>query len=153
MKKFLITFLLLISCSNPNSEPGVFVDNAFITHLNSFYEAGIKRGYNTPNRTTIRFVEAVEGQILGFCDLSTRTIYIDKNKWYNKNIHSQELIIWHEMAHCQLGKVFHNSNVDSYGCPISILFPELWIEDIKTSDYCKNFYYTHKGEYLDELFR
>lgn len=69
--------------------------------------------YNYPNKTTIKFVDALPQQDwVGLCEqsvnfipiLSYWDIKVVKSEWNKLNESDKRLLIYHELSHCMLGK-------------------------------------------------
>jgi hypothetical protein len=71
-----------------------------------------------------------------------KTIQIDNAYWAKASDDEKEQTVYHELGHCILG-LDHNAALNSYGCPISIMYPYTFGNS--------NCYYYNKAYYYQEL--
>lgn len=92
----------------------------------------------------IRFGPMRGGEV-GQCwqfDDSTPTIVVDAEIWQLIGYYEREILVFHELGHCILGRE-HRNSLDDNGMPKSIMYKHLFNE---------YYYETYREKYLNELF-
>jgi len=62
---------------------------------------------------------------IGVCTVDesgNKVVHIDATYWNASNDDAREMLVFHELGHCAMGRV-HDVAVDKYGCPLSIMYP------------------------------
>jgi len=123
-----------------------YVDSQFRPLVLLFKEEAEIRGLkiDTKNITLIFDLVDDDPDTIGACYANFRKSYIriKTDTWYPMSPEEKEMLVFHELAHCVLGR--HHCEVEEENVPISIMSPRI----LTTLQY-KN----KRKEYLDELFR
>lgn len=143
--RFLILLLIFTGCS---TLPEPKTESVFQKYIDRF-EARLGRDVHTP----IEFDKEPEQGIAGTCyysDDDTR-ILINKNSWNRLNETQREILIFHELGHCEL-KIFGHNEVqfmiiNDEPCPLSIMRSQLF--SYREANEC---YKEFKEMYMEELF-
>lgn len=146
--------LLIIRCSDDNGGE-IIINPAFNSYVDSFIESGRVRGIDIDFSDTglsIQFGEvddqaAAECSELGSAFDGSHRIIISEEYWNQIDDLEREVIIFHELGHCELGRI-HDGQIFSNGDWKSIMrgFP------ISQKEPAVYFLGTRKNYYLDELF-
>ena len=148
--------LILISCGKEEHNEGVtlepVIEKEFLSYVQLFEKIG------KINKSSIRFsssedivlMENVIGRDLkGWCDINRRSIFIDKDGWIQFSADEKEVLILHELGHCEVGLKHNRALVritqesgNSWHREKSIMYPYV----ISGATYQK--YHT---EYLEQL--
>jgi hypothetical protein len=136
------------------------IDPAFIPYVQTFLFEAEKHGYavnkNLINGISMHFSNEVVLPQLAFCRIyrDNLEIHVLKNKWEDSNTAARELLIYHELGHCIMGKQHNDANIilsslehrnDNFGYtgPASIMnshaIPSAW-------------YAGNREQYLTEFF-
>lgn len=157
-----ITFCLALSffsCQqdliNPAQEeeqilgyPGV--DEALWIYFERFEEEAAERGLDidlTAEDLTGEIVDLDEDQVVGQCTYGTHItneVTIDRAFWNRANTFTRELVVFHELGHCQLLRG-HDESETQQGVCLSIMASG-------TTDCRTNYRTSTRDAYLDELF-
>lgn len=153
----LIVFLLalLLSCTTVNHNVVVveqykfnYIDSDFIPIVQMFVYEARSRGHsvdlNNLSMTLGSIRRKKTDRTVGYCvrdPMGGMVIKIHTTTWKAMDDYEKEELIFHEMAHCLIGRE-HCAKVDKDG-PISIMHPL-----VLNSKYYK----THREELVDELF-
>lgn len=152
MKMLLIAVLLLTGCSTCN-HPQWDMDPEFYDYAAQFYlEWDLLKGVTHPVADlSIRFapqkeLSAVAKNAVGVCDFDGN-IKILRSFWDKSSPSVREILIFHEMGHCVLGKkhtkkVFACPEVAD-GCAKSVMFPII----LSAKEYV-----AYRSYYMRELF-
>lgn len=153
IQRLCITGLVLLTtmaCSE--EEPYMmeeYIDIEMIPYFYTFEEEGRERGVE------VRFDESgitalfdrIDGSIAGQCtsnELGLREIKVDQTYWRRASDLERELVIFHELGHCYLGRA-HLDDSDAGGRCTSLMNSGL--------GNCRSAYSSSTREdYLDELF-
>lgn len=129
MKKLLVLSTLLLSACGaalPGTEQNdprtiVGVDPAFQSYVSSYVaDKHAPLAYDIP----IQF-SAQSGTTVAVCTRWSngyRQIQVDPTFWNSYSATKRKEVIYHELGHCDLNRD-HNTEVDSYGIPKSIMYP------------------------------
>ncbi len=151
MKYFFILLIALgFATGCGEDEPEIAIDPALQGILNDFAEEAASRGllvdYESLNLTA-RLQTVTRAGVAGFCSSSeegSREIVVDRNFWNFAVPIQQELVVFHELGHCILGRG-HRDDLDDMGNCVSIMHT--------TADNClDSFNSMTRSQYLDELF-
>lgn len=101
--------------------------------------------------SSIVFEDLGAGTTLALCryfksNPQARAIFIDKNKWYTLTDAQKEVLIYHEIGHCDLQQFVHRNDWMIDGCPYTIMRPEIFTPWEIIHCYTK-----HKKHYIREL--
>ena len=117
---FILTTLILASCSSMKTQRGSTDLYSLIKKFESIYNVNIR----IPVRLTKDL--AVKGKsVSGVCrieDGRTKMVELDKDAWDQKNISQKEKTLFHELGHCALLIWEHDNRRDRADCPKSIMF-------------------------------
>lgn len=139
----LITNLILTVACAPLKGFDKETDPEFYIYVDEFVKDGGLTGYSVP----INFGET-KPQDLGVCKMKTyngntyRKITINKDRWKYLSLDRRKFLIYHELAHCALGRR-HHDEMRRDGCPKSIM------HHYSITQYCID---KHERSYMDELF-
>lgn len=141
----LFTLLLNISCSTATTGR-IGVDSSILPYVERF-EAYLGHTIDDLHIELVRLNKTNRGHIAGVCNISKYDtnkyfIEIDEDYWYFYGDTKREMLIFHELGHCELNKQ-HNDVILSNGCPKSLMSPN------KFDIWC---YRDNKQRYLAELF-
>jgi hypothetical protein len=146
--------LILCKCIDDNAS-NVIVDSAFAKYVDAFIESGRSRGRDIDFSDTgldIRFGEVnqnagAECFELGNSADGSHRIRISEPYWNEIDELAREVMIFHELGHCELERI-HDNQLFSIGDWKSIMrgYP------IPNKDPAINFHASRKKYYLDELF-
>ena len=110
-----ISFTLLLSwgCSkdNTSSGPAYDVNPIFEPYVQQFIEEGKKRGVDIDFSDSGLKIELSEKELEfagGFCYLGEHHIVINKTVWQQGNEEYKTRLIFHELGHCELGRLHKN---------------------------------------------
>jgi len=135
LRFLIISFLLLMGCGTPFSISGPKVDPQFDSYVKTYLEHKSKyAGESEMNNISIVFA-SLEGNVVGTC-YYPGLIEIDATYWFNTSEAKREILIHHELGHCDLNIIWHRD-------PKSIMQPHI----IGSNEYVDN-----KDFYLNELF-
>ena len=147
---FIFTLLLVGSCrENPKKE--VIIPNDFVKYVDRFIEEGAKRGHEidfTDTGLLIEFRDAVDQESGGVCYLGQYHIQIEKFYWDDFNDIQKEGLIFHELGHCELGRLHRNDTLPNGE----------WASRMRGGDIAENASYvlnysgTRREHYINELF-
>lgn len=158
LPEYLILLLLTLSSSCVHGYLSSYEYNEFATveEISAQFEVeALKRGVilDSSNYTKIQLdwgFEKLSPEVrdaLAFCN-SDNEIHINAKMWnYDRN-DSREMVLFHELGHCMLGREHREDLIDEdkpNQRPVSIMYPRRSILSIST-------YRKYRTEYLDELF-
>ena len=120
-------------------------DDAFVPYVKEFEKVcKIKTG------SIVSFGNNFEKNVIGYCTPSNKNIKINKRYWDTATDYEKEMLIFHELGHCDLDRDhkegWYIQIVDGKEVariPISIMGAQLFYV---------NTYITHRDYYLEELF-
>jgi hypothetical protein len=137
----LVSILGLTSCAAPENTDGVFTQ-----YMQSFNAAASSVNSKAYAYVPITFGDTtVAGSdVVGLCYLSgSPRVLIDEDAWNTSSSPKREVVVFHELGHCVLGRQ-HRTDLSPDGSrPMSIMFP--YVLDADT-------YMQHRQEYIKELF-
>ena len=147
--------LLSIGCTTHNHKhitieqyKYAYIDSKFNPIIQSFIYEARSRGHSVDltnvSMTFSKIRSKKSNKTVGYCvrdPLGGIIIKINTSTWDKFGPYQQEELIFHEMAHCLIGRE-HCSKVDQRG-PISIMYPRILKE---------NYYKEYREELVDELF-
>ncbi len=122
------------------------IDPAFSGYLALFlYEGNNVTGYfpSLPKSLTIKFVPVLD-DYAGWCSRrgGEAIVTIDKREWEANSSTWREMLMFHELGHCVLGRG-HIDTLKPNGKPESLMHRSLFSE---------SYYRSNRQDYLDELF-
>jgi hypothetical protein len=136
-----IIFLLLFFCSCTNSP---YIEQPFEHYAKRYAKLhGIKL------RSSIVFGKLSQPQFVGYCTNfgnGTARVEIDRGYWNRASTAQKELLIAHELNHCEFGAVHNERIMSDYVCPESIMYPDTFTEQQIIKCYLPNRQY-----YLENL--
>lgn len=158
-----ILLLNLISCTLKQPEEqkqSLYIDPNTSKYVNEFVNSALKRGLLLD---TSNLVVVVVDQIpfinnpntIGFCSVSNKgpTVFIKSDFWFNRSEDDKELLIFHELGHCLLGKT-HTDGIskaqDKNLTSENILAPSSLMNTYHIGGY---WYGNNKEIYKDRLFK
>lgn len=120
------------------------IEDVFIPYVAEFEKLGDLYAAHV----SIQFGEIKQdnegGTILAYCYYSTNNIVVNPKSWVTLSAHAKEILIFHELGHCVLGRE-HDDRLDENKCAVTIMH-----SNIAPSRRC----YKKKREYyLQELFK
>lgn len=142
--------LLLAGCSMVNTfvierDSAPYVDSEFRSIVKLFHKEAAYRGFKLDNKNiSIMFdLDDDEPGVVGACFLSIRRSYIKikTETWPFLAAQEKEMLVFHELAHCLLGRQHCDQVVD--GDPISLMNSNILNTD---------FYIKKRTELVNELF-
>ncbi len=147
MKKYWIFLFILCSCRNENSDN--HIPNALSIHIENFQLEAEIRGfsYQIHEDVTFEFGNLEQEGAAGQCQYhsnQTNLIIIDENFWQRASNNLREMVVFHELGHCVLGRG-HDESKDNEGYCLSIMRSGL-------GDCRDQYNLSTREEYLDELF-
>jgi len=136
---FLLSFLLVNCAPIGEAITPMEIDSELLPYVNQYLDyKEYYTGSRSLKRMDIQFL-SIDGITVGQCSINGyghRRIKIDPVYWfYSTNTHQKEILMVHELAHCDLGLDHRHAR--------SILEPEL-------IDY--NHFLLHKDYYYKEIF-
>jgi hypothetical protein len=146
---YILLCLLALPACQPNNDLDDHIPNVdleLVPHFNQFKKEAQARGFNIDFIAT--GVSATIGQAhdhkVGLCYPNSKHIVIDANFWNTASHYSRELIVFHELGHCLLGRN-HRDDADANHRCNSIMRSG----DTSCFD---NYTETTRAHYIDELF-
>ncbi len=149
---FLSIFILFSSCSSEPEVPVFDVRADFVPHVDQFIEEARIRGHIidfTEFGLSIQFREELDKESTGVCFIGKHKIEIDRSDWNKLSDNSKEGLIFHELGHCELGRV-HVNRLLSNGEWASRMRGEPFADGSPTS--VINYSGRRRTYYIDELF-
>ena len=152
LKKLTALSLFLINCApvpdGTNQDPEVRVEDELYPFVLKFYEEAQSRGVYPPEDGLVVEKMRMENHILGVCYPALRIIRINSFYWDNINfsIQAKEAVIFHELAHCVLGRGHKETLMQTNEggrIPSSLMYPQF---------FSPHFYVANYQHYLQELF-
>lgn len=152
----MLVFILTASCGNfQRPEPAPGIDPELVEYVERFEEIAAEyhgEGYRIPKMNidigdTDGVFPTRPGDItLGWCKHGSRDkpprIMINEEEWQYMRDAKRELLMFHELGHCALGR-YHRNTATPLNIPVSIM--TTYIMDSDT-------YIQNKEYYMDELF-
>lgn len=140
--KVLISIVGIVFALHNFSKPP-YLELEVLTHVQEY-----ERICKCKVQTNIQFGDAINNNpyIAGMCTMFggvlPNNIYINKSYWTTLDYESQELLIFHELGHCQLFKN-HNEKLIPYSgsLPQSFMYPSIFY-----------YPYSYRSYYMKELF-
>ncbi|HUV84453.1 MAG TPA: putative metallopeptidase [Methanosarcinales archaeon] len=156
----ILALLLLIGCGtpiedlNPTKKDKKYevADKELESYINLFEEESKSRKAVSIDNLIVEYGNTADvGQgLLNLLDVTigvcysgsdTPRIVIDKSYWADATDTQKEVLMFHELGHCILGRG-HDTRLDNGKVPVSVMYPTIF-----------TFWYTKKRKYyLDELF-
>ncbi|MEP5339249.1 MAG: hypothetical protein ABJL44_14600 [Algibacter sp.] len=144
---FIILLGIIFGCTQDDFENAELNNSEFQPYLNSFLEEARIRGHNFTNNNNIKFYFADIENHAGICYQKNEEIIIDRGTWEISSEINRELLIFHELGHCIIGRAHRNENSISGECL------SLMRGDENGFNCSRNIHSTFWREYyLDELF-
>lgn len=140
MKKMLLTLIISLSSQVEAKILAPIETHAYIQLFQDMMGTNIKHLTIQWGRTT-NDPSSYRGKVVvGYCEFKGGKPVITLDKEYWTNSPNKDIILWHEMGHCVLGRQ-HDTHILKNGKPASIMYPIGFNIDEEEKDY-----------YLDELF-
>lgn len=155
--KFILILLIIVGCGKldrksdekPIRDDRVFSDRdtAFYSEVNQFliHEDQYNGTRSDSGNIPINFYEFLAPKEIGRCTAYNITkqkeIFIDPHWWKKASKEDREILIFHELAHCALGR--EHSDGEFNGVALSIM-------NVKHIN--KDYYAKFRKEYIKELF-
>ncbi len=119
----------------------------FESQVRSFVDNGTSRGVKVDiSGLTIRQTDMFnDTPILAVCIPDDKTVLVNQKFWAGSDDTQKELVIWHELGHCVLGRD-HNTYTHD-GAPVSIMYPQAVLFNNE------QYYYLHRQDYINELYK
>ncbi|MBK6825202.1 MAG: hypothetical protein IPG87_20345 [Saprospiraceae bacterium] len=145
MRWILFLLILFWSCNKDNVH---IVDPAFVAYLDLFQQEALNRGVDVRGELEMLNISftSFDQNIAGQCQASkdAHTILMDSNYWNKATDIEREVLLFHELGHCILGRSHLDDKTARSQC-VSIMR--------SSSGICKMEYNANtRGDYLDELF-
>lgn len=144
----LVVLALFVTLTIPSCTHRPVGYGRFTKYVDSFIAAGKRYGTKIDmNGQRIMFVDKFYGGLIGLCMpmFEPHQILVNEQWWNENDEDAREMVIWHELGHCVLGRPHKADMVN--GHPVSIMYPNTKVlED-------KEYYKSHKEQYTRELFR
>lgn len=122
-----------------------FVQPEFNSYINQFIKQGAFHGKAISDEgLTVVFANLQNVALLGTCTPSTITIRINTETWDSLSAVQREILLFHELGHCLLGRPHDNNTLENGIKPESIMHATLLDEHLYTLFY---------NDYLNELFK
>jgi hypothetical protein len=138
MKYLSLFFLLIVSCGD-----GQYINNEFISYVENF-----EFEYNISVTSNISFSDDLNDKA-GHCHRNkfwgVKEVTINSELWETYNEYQREVLIYHELGHCEFNRGHINDYTDSV-CPESIMLDKVF--SIYEIERC---YIPNRNYYLDEL--
>ncbi len=131
----LVTISIIFSTPTSHREP---VFDPYIERFESYY--------NSPVKSTINFGTKFEGKVIGVCYYPFRKIEINKLYWDKASDTEKEMLIFHELGHCELHRDHNKSFIldnNNNEIPESLMYPKM---------FNPNIYLNYRDYYIMELF-
>jgi len=154
IKIFLALNIFIVSCGNFEDGYCDYRIEKFVKQFESYY------GKKIDGELAIYFEQSLAdssiGEVVGICKphINNKEIQIKFDAWMNFNDKRKELLIFHELGHCQLNRDHLNTTFEitiedgmKITCPTSIMYPML-MSDLQIK-YC---YDKMHDYYINELF-
>ena len=143
-----IIFLITIGCSEETEvSTESFIDDDLTEYFMLFETEASNRGFLISTMGVAGYIQNLEDDIAGQCATyndGAREIRIDRAYWSRASLTEKEMLVFHELGHCVLGRGHHNDS-DTRGFCVSIMNSGI--------GECVSRYNRNNRElYLDELF-
>jgi predicted SprT family Zn-dependent metalloprotease len=140
--KLLLLITLLVATACGKEQTPVFQYGRLVPAELETYVASFEKHYGK-SLENIRFdFVSLAKPTVGRCWMDEHLVEFDKDYWDNANETTRELLVYHELGHCELRREHTDAKHTDYR-PVSIMHPILlWYVE----------YLAHKQEYIDELF-
>lgn len=140
MRKLILFFLLLTACGPP-----ILVADPELKHYIDRFQAAAA-AESAPVVSLNLYVHEVDSlppDTLGMCEHypGSPEIQILASSWIIEDDTLHEILMFHELGHCVLGRGHNLNKMD--GTPVSIMYPYILDRFV---------YLTHRGAYIHELF-
>ena len=142
LRVLLLALLLLTSCSHKRAE--IYINAELQPYVDSFLIHGVNLGRPVYISSLIADFGYTAEDDAGTCydDPVLPIITIDKLYWETLNPSAKEILMYHELGHCVLGRG-HNLTLDDTQAPVSIMYKSL---------FSYKHYETNRLLFLTELF-
>lgn len=143
-----LMILVFLSCSEEKQEQTI--DAELQKYFQSFQQEARSRGVdlNLEDEQIDGYISNISGQgVIGNCTRyasGKKELTIDTDHWNTSTDSEKELVVFHELGHCILGRV-HTEEKDRQGKCVSIM--------TAGKGACKLNYATNRTAYLNELFK
>ena len=144
----LVVITILFGCSKYDYSNSELNNSEFQPYVDTFLAEANIRGYDIDLNSISFYLADIENEnVGGLCNQRKEEIIIDKDGWESLTEINKELLIFHELGHCILGRDHRNETSENGDC-LSIMNGE------ENNFNCsKNIYSDLWREYyLDELF-
>lgn len=143
----IVLVLLATGCGRGSVVPAVD-QGEFLTWVERFEEAATSQGFDLGGRARTVAFEYVDiaKDTTALCHtdlLSGPVIRINRANWEKRNDTDREVVFFHEMGHCALGRGHRDGQATNYMMPVSLMNSDL-VQG--------NLYKSKRSYYLDELF-
>ncbi|NVM34019.1 MAG: hypothetical protein HWN81_00385 [Candidatus Lokiarchaeota archaeon] len=153
LKILIIIILMIVGIQDTPPKRGT-IDKHFIPYIEQWNQDArrfLGKDYKMPTITIVfgkvdAFKLSMAGRPIGVCSPIPfdRFIMIDREYWDTISTQSREQLLFHELAHCTLSRLFHTKDMISEYRPISIMHPYLIMSGTT--------YYIYREYYIKELF-
>lgn len=153
MKYWVIICTVLLAAISCSEEPEVITESFIDDDLSGYFELFETEASNRGVLIDISelgvagYIQSLEDDIAGQCATYTdgsREVRIDRDYWTRASLTEKEMLVFHELGHCVLGRA-HDDGSDNRGFCVSIMNSGI--------GECVNRYNRNNRElYLDELF-
>tara|TARA_Y100001933_G_scaffold261042_2_gene314699 strand:+ start:87261 stop:88328 length:1068 start_codon:yes stop_codon:yes gene_type:complete len=156
---------ILFGCSKYDYDNSELNNSEFQPYVDSFLEEAKIRGYDIDVSNINFYLADIENKdVGGICNERKEEIIIDRDNWENAHEIEKELLIFHELGHCILGRAHRNETSengdclsimdgteDNFNCSKNI-FSELWrvyyLEELFNVNTVLPNWYTDNQEYV-----
>ena len=141
----------MLSGCRENANKEIIIENEFVEYVDRFVAEAAARGIEIDFSDTgllIEFRDAVSTESGGVCYLGRHHIQIEKFYWDGYNDLQREGLIFHELGHCELGRLHKNDTLPN-GEWLSRMRGDPIPDD---ASYVINYTGTRRDYYVDELF-
>lgn len=134
---YLLSVFILINCGDASelNERRLVITNGIVDTLLKPYVYRFELDYGKPIRLMTIVFGKLEYPTLGRCYYfedgdDDRQIIINKDTWFNMKDITKELVMYHELGHCELNRYHHdnrlvewspNADTESLKVPISLM--------------------------------
>jgi hypothetical protein len=122
----------------------IYVDSEFRSIVVLFSQEAVKRGVVVGKVSVLFDLEEEDAAVAGTCYTSylESFIRISNKHWEVLSNVEKEMLLFHELAHCLIGRM--HCETTNNKIPISIMYPDIIDQKI---------YEANRKEYVDELFK
>lgn len=144
----LVIIGIIFGCSKIDYDNSELNNSEFQSYVDSFKEEAKTRGHNIDANSINFYLADIENEnVGGLCNQRKEEIVIDRDNWEIASEIEKELLVYHELGHCILGRAHRNETSENGDC-LSIM------DGTENNFNCsKNIYSSlWRAYYLDELF-